>query len=310
LDQRHTSVTTDQSQGLGELLSSMFATVPQVNRFVFEQGVFGLTANVPYNFGAVTQLMDEIYDITTFNTSDVRNIYSPDVCTAKEVMVDRAAQAMGQDPYLFRRRFLRDDRLLAVLNKVAQVGNWGRTMAAGTAQGVAVHKEYKGAAAALVEIDCRPETVQRHVRDGFTGPRVTKVVYAVDVGLPINPLGLKAQMMGGIMDGIAQALTYSLHLKDGYFLEGSWDNAYYTRMWNTPPEVNVIVMPPTTGEPGGAGELGVAASMAATANAYGRATGTYPNSFPINHNLPITFEPLSTVPPIPQSETDGLEHAH
>ena len=45
----------------------------------------------------------------------------------------------------------------------------------------------------------------------------------VDVGLPINPLGLQAQMMGGIMDGIGQVLSYSLHLKDGYFLEGSWD---------------------------------------------------------------------------------------
>jgi isoquinoline 1-oxidoreductase beta subunit len=44
--------------------------------------------------------------------------------------------------------------------------------------------------------------------------------------------------------------------------------------------------------------------------AYGRATGTYPNSFPINHNLPLTFEPLPTVPPIPQSPTDGLERAY
>ena len=64
---------------------------------------------------------------------------------------------------------------------------------------------------------------------------MTKAVCAVDVGLPINPLGLEAQMMGGIMDGIGQALTYSLHLKDGYFLEGSWDDAFYTRQWNTPP---------------------------------------------------------------------------
>jgi isoquinoline 1-oxidoreductase beta subunit len=225
-------------------------------------------------------------------------------------MVDRLAQALGKDPYQFRRAFLRDDRLLAVLDKVAEEGHWGRPMAAGTAQGLALWREYKGAAAALVEIDCRPETVQREVPDAYTGPRVTKVVYAVDVGLPINPLGLQAQMMGGIMDGIAQALTYSLHLKDGHFLEGSWDNAYYTRQWNTPPEVNVIVMPPTSDDPGGAGEFGVAATMAAVACAYGRATGTYPNSFPINHNLPLTFEPLPTVPPIPQSPTDGLERAY
>lgn len=120
-------------------------------------------------------------------------------------------------------------------------------------------------------------------------------------------------MIGGIMDGIAQALTYSLHLQDGYFLEGSWDNAYYTREWNCPANdppsggINVIIMPANQSEPGGAGEFGVAASMAAVANAYARATGRVPTSFPINHNLPLGFTPLPTVPPIPQSPTDGLQ---
>jgi isoquinoline 1-oxidoreductase subunit beta len=179
-------------------------------------------------------------------------------------------------------------------------------MAPGTAQGMAIHHEYKGYTACVVEIDCRPATVNRTVRDGFTGPRVTKVTFVVDVGLPINPLGLEAQMMGGIMDGIGQALTYSLHLQDGHFLEGSWDNAYYTRQWNVPPEVNIIVMPPSSDSPGGAGEFGVAASMAAVANAYGRATGTMPTSFPINHNQPLGFTPYPTVPPIPQSPTNDL----
>jgi isoquinoline 1-oxidoreductase beta subunit len=69
-------------------------------------------------------------------------------------------------------------------------------------------------------------------------------------------------------------------------------------------------MPQTTGEPGGAGEFGVAAAMAATACAYGRATGTTPTSFPINHADPLGFEPFPTVPPIPQSPVDGLAEAH
>ncbi len=305
LDQRHTSVATDFSMGFGELLSATAATPPNFNQG-YSQTVFTLTANCPYNFGPVTQLINESYQYNTFNTGSVRNIYSPDVCTALELMVDRTAAAIGQDPYAFRKAHVRYPRLLAALNKVASVGNWGRPMAPGTAQGIAIHSEYKGAAACLVEIDCTPATVNRKIHDAYTGPRVTKVVYAVDVGLPINPLGLEAQMMGGIMDGIAQALTFSLHLKDGYFLEGSWDNAYYTRQWNTPPDLQVIVMPPTTGQPGGAGEFGVAASMAATACAYARATGDFPTSFPINHNQPLGFTPYPTVPPIPQSLTNGL----
>ncbi|MFL5823014.1 MAG: molybdopterin cofactor-binding domain-containing protein [Solirubrobacteraceae bacterium] len=309
-DQRHTSVATDFTHGLGEILSANFGTLPEGDFLGYSQGVFSLTANVPYNFGPVTQALNEVYTYNTFNTSSVRNIYSPEVCTATELMVDQVAKAMGQDAYRFRRAFMRDARLKAALDAVAKAGRWGRPMPRGTAQGIAVHSEYKSRGACLVEIDCRSATVNRKVKDAYTGPRVTKAVFAVDVGLPINPLGLKAQMMGGIMDAIAQALTYSLHLKDGHFLEASWDNAYYTRQWNTPFEVDVIVLPPTGKHPGGAGELGVAPSMAAVACAYARATGQLPTSFPINHNLPLGFTPYPTVPPVPPSPTNGLRQAH
>ena len=147
------------------------------------------------------------------------------------------------------------------------------------------------------------------MKDAYTGPRVTKVVFAVDVGLPINPLGIEAQIMGGAMDGIAQALTYSLHLVDGHYLESGWDNAYYMRQWNAPREVRIVIMPPTGAEPGGAGEFGVAPAMAATACAYARATGRLPTRFPVNHSDPLRFDPLPAVPPIPQSPTGGLARA-
>jgi len=221
--------------------------------------------------------------------------------------VDQLAKAMGKDPLAFRKEFVRDARMRAVLDKLGQVGSWGRSMPAGTAQGIGIHLEYKSRAACLIEIDCRPATVNRNVPDAFTGPRVTKAVVVVDVGLPVNPLGLEAQMMGAVMDGIAQVLTYSLHLQDGHFLEGSWDNAFYTRQWNTPPQLQVVVMPPTSDDPGGAGELGVAPAMAATACAYARATNTLPTSFPVNHDrASLGFTPLPTTPSVPRSPTDGL----
>jgi hypothetical protein len=60
---------------------------------------------------------------------------------------------------------------------------------------------------------------------------------------------------------------------------------------------------------GGIGEFGVAATMAATACAYWRATGTFPMQFPINHDQPLGFTPYPTVPPLPQSPTNGLTYA-
>ncbi|RYU08763.1 molybdopterin cofactor-binding domain-containing protein [Nocardioides iriomotensis] len=302
-EQRHTSVVTDNSHGLGELITAMSAKLP-VGEIGFAQTIFALTQEVPYHYGLVDQQLDETD--SRFNTGSMRNIYSPDTCTARELVTDQLAEAMGQDAFAFRREHAKDDRARAVLATVAEVGGWGRRMPAGTAQGIALHKEYKGLNACLVEIDCRPATVDRPVRDGVTGPRVTKVVMAVDVGLAVNPRGLEAQMQGGIMDGIALALTSSLHLRDGHFLEGSWDNYFYTRQWNVPPEVEVVVMPDTTGEPGGAGEFGVASTFAAVACAYRRATGRTPTEFPINHRDPLAFKPKPTVPPIPQSPTNGL----
>jgi isoquinoline 1-oxidoreductase beta subunit len=306
-EQRHTSVVTDNSHGLGEIVTAMGAELP-VGKIGFAQTIFALTQEVPYNYGVVSQTLAETD--TRFNTGSMRNIYSPDVCAARELVTDQLARAMKKDPYEFRREFLKDARTLAVLEKVAKAGDWGRRMPDGHAQGIAVHKEYKGVNACLVEIDCRPRTVDRDIRNGVTGPRVTKVVMAVDVGLVVNPRGLEAQMQGGIMDGIALALTSSLHLRDGYFLEGSWDNYFYTRQWNVPPEIEVIVMPDTSEEPGGAGEFGVASTFAAVACAYARATGQVPAYFPINHRDPLAFKPKATVPPVPQSPTDGLDHTY
>ncbi len=306
-EQRHTSVSTDFTHGLGEIVTAMASKLPEGN-LGFSETIFELTQEVPYDYGVVDQALNEV-DLR-FNTGSMRNIYSPDVATARELVTDQLARRLKKDPYEFRAAFLKNDRARAVLDKVAEAGSWGRTMPEGTAQGIALHKEYKGLNACLVELDCRPETVNRSIYHAVTGPRVTKVVMAVDVGLVINPRGLEAQMQGGIMDGIALALTSSLHLRDGHFLEASWDNYFYTRQWNVPPEVEVHIMPSHGDQPGGAGEFGVASTYAAVACAYARATGTMPTSFPINHKQPLAFEPKPTVPPVPQSPTTGLDYTY
>ena len=311
-EQRHTAVSTDFRHGLGERFSALAASLPTgLGNLSVSEGIFTLTQELGYNFGAVTQLLNETDSQAQFATGSVRNIYSPDVRTASELMVDKLAQELGKDPVEIRLAFLKEERAKAVLRKAAEVGNWGKKMTAGTAQGVAVHREYKGTSAVVVEIDCRPATVNRKIRDGIGGPRVTRATIVIDAGLVINPRGLDAQMMGGVSDGIAQALTSSSHLRDGAFLEGSWDNFFYTRQWNVPPSFQCVVMPSTGEQPGGGGEAGVAATMAATACAYGRATGTMPTRFPILHDeTPKHFEVKPFIPPVPESPTDGLRHTY
>jgi isoquinoline 1-oxidoreductase beta subunit len=286
------------------MITATAAHLPVAGNLSFAETIFELTQSSPYNFGATTQLLTEIP--LRFNTGSMRNIYSPNVVCAQELVVDQLARRMGKDPVAFRRAFLKDQRLLAVLDRAAQAGEWGKAMPAGTAQGIGLHAEYQAAIAALVEIDCRPQTVNRPIRDGVTGPRVTKALIVVDPGFAINPTGLEAQMIGGMEDGIALALTSSLHMQHGIPLEGSWDDYFYTRQWNVPLDLQVIIMPNTGDNPSGAGELGVAPSFAAVACAYARATGSMPTSFPVNHGTP-GFTPLPLEPSTPQSPTDGLD---
>ncbi|MGH3159348.1 MAG: molybdopterin cofactor-binding domain-containing protein, partial [Streptosporangiaceae bacterium] len=302
--QLHTDVQTSFSHGLGEILTATAASLPIVGNFTFAETIFLLSQSSPYNFGVTTQLLNEVP--LEFNTGSMRNIYSPNVVCAEELMVDQLAAQMSQDPVAFRQAFLKDSRLLAVLSKAAEVGDWGKTMPKLKAQGIAVHSEYQAAVCALVEIDCTPATVNRKIQDGVGGPRVTKVLIVADPGFCINPLGFEAQMIGGVNDAIGQALTASLHLHDGLILEGSWDNFFYTREWNTPLDIQVIITN-TSSSPSGAGELAVAPTMAAVACAYARATGTMPTSFPINHGT-LGFKPYPAEPSTPQSPTDGLKY--
>ena len=304
-EQRHTSVATEINPGLSEAITAAATKAPGGNLSVSEF-IFETTQVNPYNFGVSTRFLNEV-DMR-FNTSSTRNIYSPDMATARELMVDRIAATMGKDPYEFRAAYVKQQRWRRVLRRAAKEADWGRSMKDGTAQGIGLHVEYKGAAACVVEIDCRPDTVHRKIRQARTGPRVTKVTYVVDIGLVINPRGVEAQMMGGINDALAMTLTASMHLHDGHFVEASWDNYFYTRQWNTPPEMNIIVVQDSEApEPGGVGEFGVAATCGAIACAYARATGRVPEYFPLDHKEPLPFEPYPTVPPIPPSPTNGLD---
>ncbi len=143
-EQRHTSVVTDFSHGLGEMLTSQAAQLPAgVGAMSLSQSIFALTQELPYNFGVVTQLLNETDE--RFNTGSMRNIYSPDTAVASSWSSTCSRRGCGKDPLAFRLECLKNEQVRAVLRKVAEEGDWGRAMPAGTAQGIAVHKEYKGA---------------------------------------------------------------------------------------------------------------------------------------------------------------------
>jgi isoquinoline 1-oxidoreductase beta subunit len=165
-----------------------------------------------------------------------------------------------------------------VLQQVQAKRNaWGPAPA-GHAYGVAVHPEYRSAVAYLVEIDATDPA----------NPRLTRAFAAVDVGIPINPKGLEAQIQGVLIDGFSVMIRASNHLDNGAIREGSYSDFLWARMNHSPQTIEVYVFPadparaqPGGQGPGGAGELGLPPGSAACVNAYSRATGTQPYRFPI-----------------------------
>ena len=262
-EHRMSCVELDLGSGTGQALVDAGYASPTIGT-----AFFALSQSCPYHFGVVTESLNEVsYDMPT---ASWRSVYSAQARTAEEILVDEIAKALGADAVAMRRKFLKTAEARAVLDKVATEGKWGRAMSSGTGQGVALHGEYRSMAACLVEIDCRG-----------TKPRVTQAVLALDVGRQVNPSGLRAQAMGSLMDGISTVLLAGNHLDDGAFREGSYSDFKYARQADAPLVCDVHLVG-GTGKPGGVGELCVPAAAGAVANAYARATGKKPRTFPIN----------------------------
>jgi isoquinoline 1-oxidoreductase subunit beta len=262
-EHRASCVELDLGSGTGQALIDAGYVSPTIGA-----AFFNISQVCPYNFGVVTESLNEVsYDMPT---ATWRSVYSAQARTAEEILVDEIGKAIGKNPVEMRSMFLKTEKARAVLDKVASEGNWGRAMLPGTAQGVALHAEYRSLAACLVEIDCRG-----------SNPRVTKAVMALDVGRQINPSGVRAQAMGSVIDGISTVLLAGNHLDNGAFREGSFSDFKYARQADAPLTCDVHLVG-GTGEPGGVGELCVPAAAGAVANAYARATGKKPRNFPIN----------------------------
>lgn len=281
-DQRVSSVATDFRQGLGEILTAAAASMPPdakqtIGNDMFAQGVFTTMVSSPYIFGGYKKQLVELANGQP--TASYRSVPCQPARGAEEIMVDEVAAALNMDPVAFRLSWLKNDRTKAVLQKAAELGQWGKTMPPGFAQGIGAHIESRCHTACLVELDGRNPL----------DPKITKVVMTVDVGLPVNPLTIEAQMLGGIAEAISLTLRAGLHFKDGLPLEGGFHQYRWLRQVDFPKDVTIHVFPANGHPIGGIGEVGMAAPTGAIANAYAKATGTKARSFPLI--FPVDFDP-------------------
>jgi len=123
----------------------------------------------------------------------------------------------------------------------------------------------------------------------------------------MNPDQIKAQFMGGMMDGIAAAYAEAVDWQDGLALQGGWDDYGFTRHWDTPLETEFIVIDDGSLVPSGTGEAGNGAGFACAAIALQKVLGKKIDQLPVFFRDPRTkFTPIPKIPSIPQSPTRVL----
>ncbi|NGN68986.1 xanthine dehydrogenase family protein molybdopterin-binding subunit, partial [Streptomyces sp. A7024] len=244
-------------------ISELEKAVPVVGWEAF----FALQSLLPYDWALPVQLLTPV-DVPVPGGA-WRSVFSGQLTVANELVLDEVAHAAGRDRLAFRRTHAKGERAKSVLDKVAEAAGWGRALPSGQAQGVALHEEYGSTVAHVAEVDV-----------GGGAPRVTRITVAADVGLPVNPRGVEAQLQGAAMDAVGITLTAGLHVSDGAVVEGSYADYHWPRMRDAPARVDVHLLR-SDHRIGGVGELGFPSAAAAIACAVARATGTTPRSFPI-----------------------------
>lgn len=179
---------------------------------------------------------------------------------AIESMISELAEKAGLDELFFRKQFLSNaPRTLGVLEKVAQLGRWGRTTEDNVHQGIAVHKSFGSYVAELVELKIENNEIQ-----------LLKVFCVIDCGLVINPDIVHMQMESCIIFGATAALYGEITLKEGVVQQSNFHDYPIMRI-NQTPEIEVFIMD-SDESPTGVGEPGLPPLAPAIASALFKAT--------------------------------------
>ena len=193
----------------------------------------------------------------------------------RESFIDELAHAAGQEPYQFRRKLLAQaPKDLAILDAVAKAADWEKPLPEGVHRGIAVQDAYGSYTAAVIEASVSAEGVLK----------IHRVVVGIDCGYVVNPDSVRAQVEGCVVYGLTATLYGEITIKDGRVEQSNFHNYKMMRIAEMP-QVEVVLKP-SGGFWGGAGEPGMAPLAPALCNAIFAATGKRIRSLPLSqHDL-------------------------
>jgi len=238
----------------------------------------GLVANLDKSFFPVASGMPRGWwrgPIHTFHAFAVQSFIDEVAITTKQDAVQLRLDLLGSPRKLTYEGEARFDtgRLAGVLQLAADKIGWREKRSDGHGIGIACHFTFGGYCAHALEVSVEGKDLRIH-----------RVVCAVDVGRPVNPLGIEAQMMGGTIDGISTALNLAITVKDGQVQQRNFPDYPLLRMAQAPQNVEVHIVE-SAAEPSGAGEIGIPSVAPALANAIYAATTVRVRKLPMMPEL-------------------------
>jgi isoquinoline 1-oxidoreductase beta subunit len=233
---------------------------------VHQVATWPLTVSPPFGNPAVVRLSGDHFPYAVpgevsvtlrpapLRTGFWRSVYAGQFAYAEECFLGELARRGGHDQVALRRRLLPEgSRLHAVLDAAAAKA--GAPAAPGRGQlsrAAACHLEYDSAIAVVVDADPAARAVRR-------------VTVAVDVGVPIHPSGVVAQVEGTVLDALSTVLGAQITVRDGAVVQSSFRDYAWARITDCP---DIDVVPLRSDAPiGGLGELAYPPAAAAIATA-------------------------------------------
>jgi isoquinoline 1-oxidoreductase beta subunit len=240
----------------------------------------------PYNFGELT--VDYSSVETPVPTGPWRSVEYPGTVFGRECFVDELAHHAGMDPIALRMELLKPTdtvalgdelkidrgRLLRVLEAAREISGWNKPVpqVTGRRRGCGVSCNIYHGATHMVQV------AEVSVEDNgeFT---VERILCVLDVGQPLNLLGIEGQVESAIAWGLTAVLKGGVRFFKGQSLATNFQDSPVLRIQENP-QVEVHVLP-SAARPSGLGEQPVPLVAPAVANALYAATGKRVRRLPI-----------------------------
>jgi CO/xanthine dehydrogenase Mo-binding subunit len=239
-----------------------------IDDFMIE-GVKNLTYDIP------NLLMRTVIQDVGIRTGYWRSVSNANNAWAIESFIDELARAANTDPLALRLALLdKLPRQRAVLQRVAHDAGYVAPPP-GQAVGIASMECYDSYVAVAAAVTGGPDKV-----------KLERLWIAADCGIVVHPDQAIAQLEGGVLNGLINALRGKVTLKDGRVEQTSFHDFRIPRINEVPPVT--VTQVASTEKPGGLGEVGVPLVAPAIGNAIYKLTGKRIRALPLEDSG-ITF---------------------